>query len=301
MVSDDGLRLYIDIDGDGINEEIRTVAGDSIRIKPGGKTSIRLDTGNGAARNVLLSSTATIIDYDTQFSDDLEYKISGDPKIDVFVGGASVTFRASAIYRKVGPRTKYGANLDKYYSRTGGLTFKQLQLKAKNGWGVSLQVEPTIGEKSTFLKLNGTVKLLTGFASDGSPVTQEHSLSSSVTVANGNTSFVLGSYDRVQDINASYKVPLLGSIPGIGWLFSSETKAKSTSKVVVILNVQVANAGGNIKIQGLKNLAPDKETEDEISWMEGRLPKKVGQAGDLDWGFDVVGFDEEPLAVKKQK
>jgi len=287
MAAKSGDTISVDLNGDGIYETISTVNGDVWRIKGGTSAKIRLA---GGAHNVTMSgnTTGTV----TAFTGDTntEYPVLWEPSFTVYVGNAAVKYSASYLYTRVGPRTSYGGKMETYYERTGGLTINQMNLSGSTGWGVVLNVSPTVGTQSTLLKVDGTAKLLTGFASNGSPLTQEHSINTTLTVGNETPGFVIGAYDRVQEIKSSYSVPLLGQIPGLNWLFGNETNIVVRSKVVIALDVKVSNSATG---DDLSKLSPTDDDQKKAMQPIDRIISNKAVAPSMRPGVDLLFLEQD--------
>lgn len=114
--------------------------------------------------------------------------------------------------------------------------------------GVFLEVRPIIGRKEgeemrpVRLKADYAVVNLIGFQDDGLPILDNRDLSAEVELREGEEA-VLGGLVRERRVKATRKVPLLGSIPILGYLFGGEITQIQRSLVVVTLAPRVDGAG----------------------------------------------------------
>ena len=104
--------------------------------------------------------------------------------------------------------------------------------------GVFLEVTPVIGLVGVDLAVEVDIVSHTGFDASGRPQLAHRNVDTEVRVKDGDE-IVLGGYSREMMIQQSSKVPFLGSIPGVGWLFGSEQNLVKKRRVVLVLNTRV--------------------------------------------------------------
>jgi general secretion pathway protein D len=101
----------------------------------------------------------------------------------------------------------------------------------------------------------------------------KRSIKTTITVANGDTA-ILGGLIKEQDIETINKVPLLGDIPILGWLFKSRETTKDKVNLLVFLTPKVIRApSDNHKIINEK--------------LDERLDNIKAQGGKDPWGKKV--------------
>jgi len=108
--------------------------------------------------------------------------------------------------------------------------------------GVTLKITPQINQENVVrlelfvesIKLkNPTVALLTN-----TPTTFQRNVQTTVIIEDGNTLVIGGIIgDDVQD--SQYKVPLLGDIPGLGWMFKSESQSVKRVNLYVFITPRI--------------------------------------------------------------
>lgn len=81
------------------------------------------------------------------------------------------------------------------------------------------------------------------FAGQVQPLATRH-MKTNIVVHNGDTA-VLGGLMKDTDTETVTKVPLLGDIPIIGWLFKSSTTQKGKSNLLIFLTPKVLRSGGD--------------------------------------------------------
>ena len=100
--------------------------------------------------------------------------------------------------------------------------------------GVFVDILPFIGMESMEVSLNVYASSVTGLDANGMPVIDSNLTSTRVRLKDGEP-FVIGGLKRKGSIKKSAKVPVLGSIPVLGWLFGSETNTNREKEVVVVV------------------------------------------------------------------
>jgi general secretion pathway protein D len=112
--------------------------------------------------------------------------------------------------------------------------------------GVLLDITPEISDDKTItLKINPSLSETTNdmSATDSAdrkmpPDLNRRQLSSVVTVKDGNR-IILGGLINTRNIMSSNKVPLLGDIPGLNYLFKYEEKTKQIQELVIIIEPHI--------------------------------------------------------------
>jgi len=104
--------------------------------------------------------------------------------------------------------------------------------------GALLSVTPLIGTDGINLTVNLDLVGHTGFDSLGTPELVRRNFNTNLRVQDGQET-VLGGYTREVMVQESNKVPVLGSIPIIGYLFGGEENLVKRRQVVVVLTANV--------------------------------------------------------------
>ncbi|HEX5009048.1 MAG TPA: hypothetical protein VFY71_01510 [Planctomycetota bacterium] len=76
----------------------------------------------------------------------------------------------------------------------------------------------------------------------GLPTEQTSEVTSNIMVRDGET-VVIGGLIETKDINTTKRVPILGYLPGVGWLFSSEETVTQRNEIIVLLTPHVLEDG----------------------------------------------------------
>lgn len=106
--------------------------------------------------------------------------------------------------------------------------------------GINLKIKPQISE-GDYIRMDiyqeiSAVKNDKGQAVD--LVTTKRSAKTSVVVKDNETIVIGGLIQDTEDTNVQ-KVPLLGDIPGLGWLFKTSTKTRKKTNLMILLTPQV--------------------------------------------------------------
>lgn len=107
--------------------------------------------------------------------------------------------------------------------------------------GVTLKITPQISQNRLVrLEIYQEVTRLieTDALKEGRPTTYKRLAQTTVIVADANT-VVIGGLIGDDTTNINYKVPCLGNIPGIGWLFKSTSKKRGKTNLFVFLTPHI--------------------------------------------------------------
>ncbi|EDZ61661.1 type II and III secretion system protein [Sulfurimonas gotlandica GD1] len=118
--------------------------------------------------------------------------------------------------------------------------------------GVLLDITPEIADdKSITLKINPSLSETAQDISQESsanrvmpPDLNRRQLSSVVTVKDGNR-IILGGLINTKNVNKSNKVPLLGDIPGLSYLFKYEEMTKQIQELVIVIEPHIIDKANN--------------------------------------------------------
>ncbi len=103
---------------------------------------------------------------------------------------------------------------------------------------VTLEVHPQISAIDTSAGTSGFVSV----NNNQLPVTSNEEAETNVMIENGRT-LVIGGLIKDQVVKSTTKIPVLGDIPFIGWLFKSTNPTKTRQEVIVFLTPHIITAG----------------------------------------------------------
>lgn len=101
--------------------------------------------------------------------------------------------------------------------------------------GVTIAVTPTIGTEDINLDIAMEVVSQLGFDETGAPMLSARGVETELRVAPGQE-YLIGGMTRVRAIQSANKVPLLGSLPVLGWLLGKETTTGKKTMLVMSLS-----------------------------------------------------------------
>ena len=105
--------------------------------------------------------------------------------------------------------------------------------------GLTLKVTPQINEGDTIkLDLEQEVSDVVTITENSGPVTRKRSIKTSVLVDDGGILVLGGLIEEIVDDTQS-KVPLLGDIPVLGWLFTSRASTKRKQNLMIFLKPSI--------------------------------------------------------------
>jgi len=105
--------------------------------------------------------------------------------------------------------------------------------------GLTLRVTPQINEGDTIkLDIEQEVSDVVTITENSGPVTRKRSIKTSVLVDDGGILVLGGLIEEIVDDTQS-KVPLLGDIPVLGWLFTSRASTKRKQNLMVFLKPEI--------------------------------------------------------------
>lgn len=109
--------------------------------------------------------------------------------------------------------------------------------------GITLTVTPTINaDGRVTLTVNPSViQAAPGIAaSSGAPATETRSTQTTVIVRDGETIVIGGLISDRNEVEIT-KVPFLGDIPVIGWLFKSKSLARNRTELLIFVTTKILN------------------------------------------------------------
>ena len=137
--------------------------------------------------------------------------------------------------------------------------------------GITLKITPHISKgKLLRLELFAEIKNFVAYVGglDGAAITTKRQASSSVIVEDGSTVVIAGLIrdDTTGGIN---KVPILGDIPLLGWLFKSRSQSKIKTNLLIFITPRIVTTA-----EDLKKITEEEQEGREQSIEEHREDKK---------------------------
>ena len=157
-----------------------------------------------------------------------------------------------------------------------------------DAYGFQMSIIPVICDEATTLDISMSNTNLIGFRNTGAPRTSLTEFSTKVMVNNKGEKFVIGGLDKKALVRSVSKVPWLGSIPGLGWIFGSESETIKKSQLVAVIDCIP--------------VLPCTKVRPEISSTISKMNKDIDNFGIKDSIFDEndYGFDQWLLDSSKK-
>lgn len=175
------------------------------------------------------------------------------------------------------------------WTEAGGYPIEKDKTRVTNSdteYGFSLMLQPYIYNKATCLALEMSNTNLIGFRSNGMPRTSRSELKTEVQLANDGNVFYIGGLDKSAVVRSVSKVPFLGDIPFLGFLFSAENETLKKTQLAAVLTVIPTS--------------PTAALPENYKQEAGKIGEKVKNFGvrtkyyeGNDYGFDQLGLDPE--------
>ena len=150
-----------------------------------------------------------------------------------------------------------------------------------NAFGFVMTVQPQICQDATNLTVRVNNSSLIGWKSNGDPrITSSDEIYTEVMIGNNGNRFVIGGINKETVVRSVTGIPYLRQLPGLGWLFSTESESTKKSQLVVsaVCNIKTIDA---IMTEGVS---------DSIK----KIDKGTENAGNkIKWGYDQYMLDKK--------
>ena len=175
------------------------------------------------------------------------------------------------------------------WTEAGGYPIEKDKTRVTNSdteYGFSLTMQPYIYNKATCLALEMSNSNLIGFRSNGMPRTSRSELKTEVQLANDGNVFYIGGLDKSAVVRSVSKVPFLGDIPFLGFLFSAENETLKKTQLAAVLTVIPTSPTAALP----ENY---KQAADKIGEKVKNFGVRTKYYEENDYGFDQLGLDPE--------
>jgi general secretion pathway protein D len=149
-----------------------------------------------------------------------------------------------------------------FTTRNVGVELKVTPTVEEDEYSISLDLNPKVTEFEGFVEYGGqsiavsggtTVTVPSGFFQ---PIFAVREVTTKVTIWDGAT-LVMGGLTREDVKKVNDKVPVLGSLPGLGRLFRSQGESTQKRNLLIFVTANLVNPGGSLKKQPLSGVQPD--------------------------------------------
>jgi type II secretory pathway component GspD/PulD (secretin) len=105
--------------------------------------------------------------------------------------------------------------------------------------GVTLKVTATItDDNDIFLAVEAEHNVNTGTSDGGVPVVDTRKANTALLLKDGQI-VIMGGLRREEKIHETNKIPLLGDLPILGWLFKNDNPVTSNSELIVLVSPHI--------------------------------------------------------------
>jgi type II secretory pathway component GspD/PulD (secretin) len=143
--------------------------------------------------------------------------------------------------------------------------------------GVSLELIPIISQELVDMDILAKVVTLVGYDDAGQPVLSSRQFSNRAQVASGKE-LVIGGLMRDRKVQTTRKIPILGSIPVLGWAFGGEITGAEKTMVVAVVKPTVEKFESPLRPEDKNTMAKAKG--------DTPIPMPPTPFGFDQWGFD---------------
>ena len=112
--------------------------------------------------------------------------------------------------------------------------------------GISLSILPAIGTESLTLRINASVNSLVGWTTSSEPIINRRTTVATAVLKDGEL-FTLSGLRKDSIVKTDERVPILGSIPLIGYVFRHEVDTKKTAEIIVFLTPHTVTAQKSVQ------------------------------------------------------
>lgn len=145
-------------------------------------------------------------------------------------------------------------------------------------YGFQMVLTPVITDKATKLEIKLANTSLIGFQSSGAVRTSKSYLNTEVMLDNDAGEVIIGGIEKKSIERGVTKVPWLGSIPGLGWLFSSEYENSKKAQIITVLECYTVR--------------PDTKVEAKTAEAISNIKTSTENAGKNDLEDPNYGFNQ---------
>ena len=153
-------------------------------------------------------------------------------------------------------------------------------------FGFTLELTPEVNTEASQIKVAMSNTNLLGFKGNGEPRTSETVLNTSLQMANDGGVFYIGGLEKSALVRSVSKVPFLGDIPFLGWVFSGESESVKKTQIIAVLTVVP--------------VTPDTPVDARLRDEAGKTVEKLSNFGlkhkllvENEYGFDQYFLDPD--------
>ncbi len=148
---------------------------------------------------------------------------------------------------------------------------RTLRYSLRGKVGLFLEVIPHVALEACELEIQAGASSVAGVGPDGLPILAQRTISAQVTAFNGKP-IVLSGLSRMTRINTNARMPILGKIPVLGYLFGGETGAQRETQIVFVLTPTILAASDSAVAMARQSADVMAKAKGEIAVTPPRNP-----------------------------
>lgn len=149
-----------------------------------------------------------------------------------------------------------------------------------DGYGFVLSMVPSVCDETTIVDMHMVNTSLVGFTDVGAPRTARSEVRNKFMISNKSGRLVVGGVDKQSVVRSVSKVPYIGDMPILGWIFSSESEVTKKSQIVAVLDCET--------------VMPETVVPESVNSAISEIRTKLNNAGKSnEYGFDQLGLDSD--------
>lgn len=196
--------------------------------------------------------------------------------------GRQTTCSTFTLYKCVASGSSYVWEAQAWSSDLTIAKAYKLNTTVSPSFGFKMYVTPQVSKSTSYVTVKVTNSSLIGWQSNGNPrISKDNELNSKIMVSNRGNNFVIGGIEKNAVVRSVSGVPYLRSLPGLGWIFGSESESTQKSQLIIV---------------GECNLAPiDRPFSSDAGLAETRnvIDNRTKDAGgNNQWGFGQYLIDK---------
>ena len=148
------------------------------------------------------------------------------------------------------------------------------------GFGFKMYVTPQVCRDTSSITVQLTNSSLIGWKSNGEPrIAKNDSISTDIMISNRGNRFVIGGLEKETVVRSVGGVPYLREIPGMGWLFATESESTKKSQLIVVAECNL--------------IADDAPLAQAVTGTTQEIKNGLKNAGESNqWGFGQYWLDK---------
>ena len=157
------------------------------------------------------------------------------------------------------------------------------------GYGFNMTLLPQVNRDASILKVKLVNSSLIGWTSSGAPrIDRDGEVKTDISIGNDGNRFIVGGIDKRAIVRSVSGIPWLRELPGLGWIFGTESESTKRSQLVVV---------GECRLSMVK-----EQLNPELDQLVKGNKSALQKAGETNsWGFQQYWLDSNKAAQPAAK